>query len=96
MAKDLSNTVRDAATHVARDAIKSLGNARPAAKKSNGRLSGAKGLAAGAGLAAMVPLAKKGVDAVRSGAGSHVPHQAGLQGGIGRGRSRRRAAEGRP
>jgi uncharacterized membrane protein len=68
MAKDLSNTVRDTVTHVARDAIKNLGNAKPAAKSSNGRLSGAKGLAAGAGLAAMVPLAKKGVDAVRSGA----------------------------
>ena len=73
MAKDLSNTVRDTATHVARDAIKSLGNAKPAAKKSNGRLSGAKGLAAGAGLAAMVPLAKKGVDAVRSGAAPTSP-----------------------
>jgi uncharacterized membrane protein len=68
MAKDVGSTVRDAVTHVARDAIRSLGDAKPPAKSSNGRLSGATGLAAGAGLAAMVPLAKKGVDAVRSGA----------------------------
>jgi uncharacterized membrane protein len=68
MAKDVGSTVRDAVTHVARDAIKNIGDAKPATKSSNGRLSGATGLAAGAGLAAMVPLAKKGVDAVRSGA----------------------------
>ena len=29
MAKDLSSTVRDAVTHVARDAIKNLGDAKP-------------------------------------------------------------------
>jgi uncharacterized membrane protein len=68
MAKDLGSTVRDTVTHVARDAIKNIGDVKPAAKRSNGRFSGATGLAAGAGLAAMVPLAKKGVDAVRSGA----------------------------
>jgi uncharacterized membrane protein len=67
MAKDMSSTVRDVVTHVARDAIKNLGDAKPDTKRSNGRLSGASGLAAGAGLAAMVPLAKKGVDAFRSG-----------------------------
>ena len=68
MAKDLSSSVRDVVTNVARDAIKNLGDAKPDTKKnSNGRLSGVSGLAAGAGLAAMVPLAKKGVDAVRSG-----------------------------
>ena len=64
MAKDLSSSVRDVVTNVARDAIKNLGDAKPDTKKnSNGRLSGASGLAAGAGLAAMVPLAKKGVGA---------------------------------
>jgi uncharacterized membrane protein len=68
MAKDLSDTVRDVVTHAARDALKNLGDVKPGTKKSNGRLSGASGVAAGAGLAAMVPLAKKGVDAVRSGA----------------------------
>jgi hypothetical protein len=68
MAKDLSTTVRDVVTHVAHDAMKNLGEARPSAKHANGRLSGASGVAVGAGLAAMVPLAKKGVDAVRSGA----------------------------
>jgi uncharacterized membrane protein len=67
MAKDLSSTVRDVVSHVARDAIKNLGDATPAARKPKGRLSGASGLAAGAGLAAMVPVAKKGYDAVRSG-----------------------------
>ena len=68
MAKDLTSNVRDVVTHVARDAIKNLGDAKPDSKKKSGRLSGASGLAAGAGLAAMVPLARKGVDAVRSGA----------------------------
>jgi uncharacterized membrane protein len=68
MAKDLSSTVRDVVTNVAHDTLKNLGEARPSAKQSNGRLSGASGVAVGAGLAAMVPLAKKGVDAVRSGA----------------------------
>jgi uncharacterized membrane protein len=68
MAKDLSDTVRNVVTHAARDTLKNLSDAKPGAKKSNGRLSGASGVAAGAGLAAMVPLAKKGVDAIRSGA----------------------------
>jgi uncharacterized membrane protein len=67
MAKDLTDTVRDVVTHAAKDALKNFGDAKPGGKKSNGRFSGASGLAAGAGLAAMVPLAKKGVDAVRSG-----------------------------
>jgi uncharacterized membrane protein len=68
MAKDLSSTVRDVVTHVARDAMKNLGDATPAVRKPKSRLSGPTGVAAGAGLAAMVPVAKKGYDAVRSGA----------------------------
>jgi uncharacterized membrane protein len=75
MAKDLSTTVRDVVTHVAHDAMKNLGEARPSAKHANGRLSGASGVAVGAGLAAMVPLAKKGVDAVRSGAVATSPRK---------------------
>src|SRR5688500_4014424 len=67
MAKDMSSTVRDVVTHLARDAVKNLGDAKPAPRKSKGRFSGASGLAAGAGLAAMVPAAKEGYDAVRSG-----------------------------
>jgi uncharacterized membrane protein len=67
MANDLSDTVRNALGHVARDALKNVSSAAPTGKNGHGRLSGAKGLAAGAGLAAAVPLAKKGVDAVRGG-----------------------------
>src|SRR5215210_1250665 len=76
MAKDLSDTVRDVVTHAARDALKNLGDVKPGTKRSNGRLSGASGVAADAGLAAMVPLAKKGVDAVRSGAVPTSPAKA--------------------
>ena len=66
MARDVSDTVRDALTSVAREALKNAGNVGPSKKKSS-PLSGAKGLAAGAGLAALAPLAaKKGFDAVRS------------------------------
>jgi uncharacterized membrane protein len=67
MANDLSETVRNALGHAARDALKSVSSAAPTSKNGHGRMSGAKGLAAGAGLAAAVPLAKKGVDAVRGG-----------------------------
>ena len=95
MAKDLSSSVRDVVTNVARDAIKNLGDAKPdTKKKSNGRLSGASGLAAGAGLAAMVPLAKKGVDAVRSGSMPTSPAKIVQQGRVQRRRSCRCADEG--
>ena len=67
MANDLSETVRNALGHAARDALKNVSSAAPTGKNGHGRMSGAKGLAAGAGLAAAVPLAKKGVDAVRGG-----------------------------
>jgi uncharacterized membrane protein len=58
---------------VARDALKNVGNGgfksklNPLPRRKSSPLSGAKGVAAGAGLAALAPLAKKGVDAVRSG-----------------------------
>jgi uncharacterized membrane protein len=64
MAKDMSDTVRDALGQVVREAVSNLGNSSPPQKKSS-PLSGARGVAAGAGLAALAPLAKKGVDAVR-------------------------------
>jgi uncharacterized membrane protein len=64
MAKDMSDTVRDALGQVVREAVKNVGsNSQP--KKKASPFSGARGVAAGAGLAALAPLAKKGVDAVR-------------------------------
>ena len=65
MARDVSDTVRDALGGVVREAIKNVGDVKPGKKKS-GSLSGVKGIAAGMGLAAAAPLAKKGVDAIRS------------------------------
>jgi len=59
--------VRDALGNAVREALKNVGDASPAPKKKSGPFSGAKGLAAGAGLAAAAPLAKKGVDAFRNG-----------------------------
>ena len=66
MAKDLSDTVRDALGHAVREAVKNVGDVKPKPKKAS-PFSGARGLAAGAGLAAAAPLAKKGFDAVRGG-----------------------------
>ena len=65
MAQAMSDTVRTAVSHAARDALKNVGGHMPAKKKS-GPLSGGKGVAAGVGLAAAVPLATKGVSAVRA------------------------------
>jgi uncharacterized membrane protein len=67
MAIDVGETVRDALGNAVREALKNVGDASPAPKKKSGPFSGAKGLAAGAGLAAAAPLAKKGVDAFRNG-----------------------------
>ena len=73
MAKDVSDTLRDALGHVVRDAVKNMSGASPQ-KSKGGPMSGAKGVAAGAGLAAVAPLlAKKGVDAVRGGNGLPTP-----------------------
>jgi uncharacterized membrane protein len=68
MARDVSDTVRDALGGVVREALKNAGDVKPGKKKS-GSLSGVKGIAAGMGLAAAAPLAKKGVDAIRSNGG---------------------------
>ena len=75
MANDMSDTVRDALSHVVREAVKNIGDASPD-KLKRGPLAGPKGLAAGAGLAAMAPLAKKGVDAIRSNGGLPTPSPA--------------------
>jgi uncharacterized membrane protein len=64
MARDLSDSVRDALGNVVREALKSASEVPPTRNKS-GPLSGAKGVVAGMGLAAAAPLAKKGVDAMR-------------------------------
>jgi uncharacterized membrane protein len=68
MAKDMGDAVRSALGNAVREAAKNAGGMTPKPKKNGGGpLSGARGLVAGAGLAAAAPLAKKGVDAVRSG-----------------------------
>jgi uncharacterized membrane protein len=71
MAKDVSDTVRDALAQVVKEAVGNVGNVTPQKKQSP--LSGARGVAAGAGLAALAPLAKKGVDAVRRNGGLPTP-----------------------
>jgi uncharacterized membrane protein len=58
MAKDVGDKVRDTVTQVVRDATQNLGAGGNS--KSNGPLSGMRGVAAGAGLAALAPLAAKG------------------------------------
>ena len=75
MARDVSDTVRDALGNVVREALKNAGDVTPSKKKS-GPLSGTKGIAAGMGLAAAAPLAKKGVGAIRSKNGGPGPEQA--------------------
>src|ERR687897_3729876 len=68
MAKDMGGAVRDALGHAVREAVKNVGDVSPKPKRNGaGPLSGAKGIAAGAGLAAAAPLAKKGVDMIRNG-----------------------------
>ena len=65
MAKDMSDTVRDALGQVVREAVKNVGGGGSQPKKKSSPFSGARGVAAGAGVAALAPLAKKGFDAVR-------------------------------
>jgi uncharacterized membrane protein len=72
MAKDMSDTVRDALGQVVREAVKNVGSSSQPQKKKSSPLSGARGVAAGAGLAALAPIAKKGFDAVR-GNGINLP-----------------------
>jgi uncharacterized membrane protein len=79
MAHDVSDTVRDALGNLARETLKNLGDAAPTKRKSS-PLSGAKGIAAGVGLAAAAPLAKKGVDAMRANGVSSLPKPGKLVG----------------
>jgi uncharacterized membrane protein len=69
MAKDLSDTVRDTLGDIVKESVKNINSA----KADKPTLAGAGGLAAGAGLAALAPLAKKGFDAVRSNGASSLP-----------------------
>jgi uncharacterized membrane protein len=78
MAKDIGDTMRQALGQVVRDAAQNIGNATP--QKKSSPLSGARGVAAGAGLAALAPLAKKGVDAVRGNGSLPSPRPAKLAG----------------
>ena len=74
MAKDMSDHVRSALTSAVREVAKNVGDVSPKPKGGGkGPFSGAKGLAAGAGLAAAAPLAKKGVDAFRNGGMPSMP-----------------------
>jgi uncharacterized membrane protein len=63
----VSDAIGEAAGRVAREAVQSLSST--ANKTPNGRLSGPGGLAAGAGLATLVPLAVKGVSKLINGRG---------------------------
>src|SRR5215210_7201636 len=65
MAKELGDVVRDAVGQVAREAVQSIGGDGGGKKRSGGALSGMRGVAAGAGLAALAPLAAKGANPVR-------------------------------
>jgi uncharacterized membrane protein len=64
MAMAVSNSVRDAFGNAARETLRNVGGRTPAKTKA-GPLSGGKGVAAGVGLAAAVPLVKKSVTAMR-------------------------------
>jgi uncharacterized membrane protein len=91
MPKDLTDTLRSTAGDVAHDVLKAVGDGAgkknriplPGAKGrllSRGKpspLSGARGVAAGAALAALAPLAKKGVDVLRSKGGPDVASKVG-------------------
>jgi uncharacterized membrane protein len=66
MANDVSDTVRNALGRVVRDALKNAGDV-PTPSKKKSPLSGARGVAAGAGLAALAPLAAKGLSRANGG-----------------------------
>jgi uncharacterized membrane protein len=78
MAKDIGDTMRQALGQVVREAAENIGNSTP--QKKSSPLSGARGVAAGAGLAALAPLAKRGVDAVRGNGSLPSPKPAKLAG----------------
>jgi uncharacterized membrane protein len=64
--RDKTDQIRDALGNAARETLKNVGGRMPTKSKA-GPLTGAKGVAAGVGLAAAAPLARKGVGVVRAG-----------------------------
>src|SRR3954470_12203371 len=68
MANDVSDTVRNTLGEMVREPLKNLGDVpTPTPSKKSGPLSGARGLAAGAGLAALARLAVKGLSKANPG-----------------------------
>ena len=63
---DKTDQIRDALGNAARETLKNVGGRTPTKSKA-GPITGAKGIAAGVGLAAAAPLARKGVGVVRAG-----------------------------
>ena len=63
----VSDSVRGALGNAARETLKNVGGGGGSSKAKSSPLSGAKGVAAGVGLAAAAPLARKGVKVVRAG-----------------------------
>jgi uncharacterized membrane protein len=59
MAKDLGDTLRDGFGQVVKEVAQGMGDGKSKPKSSGGGLSGMKGVAAGAGLASLAPLAVK-------------------------------------
>jgi len=72
--KDLSETIGSALGNVARDAVSSVSSNghRPQLRKANGALSGPRGVAAGAALAAATPLIARGAGKVVKGAATKL------------------------
>jgi uncharacterized membrane protein len=60
MAKDLGDAIGTALGHAAREVVETVSTNAHKSSKNGGPLSGGRGVAAGAGLAALVPLAAKG------------------------------------
>jgi uncharacterized membrane protein len=83
MARETSEVVRDALGSVVREALKSAGSAAPSPmKKKSSPFSGARGVAAGMGLAAAAPIAKKGFDSARgNGGGGGLPSLSSMKPG---------------
>ena len=75
MAKDLGDVIGNAIGKVAREAVETV--AANGRGRSNGSLSGAKGLAAGVGVAALAPVAARGAGKLIKGVGGNgaVPLQ---------------------
>src|SRR4051812_36693492 len=78
MAKDLGEVVRDAVGQVAKEAVQSITDGGGGKKSSGGSMSGAaKGVAAGAGAATLVPLALKAKKALSGPNGAGMKKVAG-------------------